>query len=82
MGKKIKAGCGAPKMAKHMPEEGVIIPESKSEEEVQSMIMVGKPAPGFTMQGYHKGEFKQFSLSEFAGKWVLLCFYPGDFTFV
>lgn len=46
------------------------------------MIKVGRPAPNFELAGYHEGEFKQFQLSEFKGKWVLLCFYPGDFTFV
>jgi peroxiredoxin (alkyl hydroperoxide reductase subunit C) len=46
------------------------------------MLKVGKPAPDFTLNAFHKGEFKQYSLSEFKGKWVLLCFYPGDFTFV
>lgn len=46
------------------------------------MIKVGRLAPDFQLAGYHEGEFKQFKLSEFKGKWVLLCFYPGDFTFV
>lgn len=46
------------------------------------MIKVGKAAPDFELAGYHNGEFKQFQLSEFKDKWVLLCFYPGDFTFV
>ena len=31
---------------------------------------------------YDKGKFANISLSEYKGKWVLLCFYPGDFTFV
>ena len=42
----------------------------------------GQKAPEFSAPAYHKGGFTQVSLSEFAGKWVLLCFYPGDFTFV
>lgn len=46
------------------------------------MITVGKKAPDFTAPGYHKGEFINIKLSEYLGKWVLLCFYPGDFTFV
>lgn len=46
------------------------------------MIKVGKPAPDFTAPAYLKGKFVNISLSEFKGKWVLLCFYPGDFTFV
>jgi hypothetical protein len=50
--------------------------------EVMSMIQVGKKAPDFTAPGYHKGKFINVKLSEYLGKWVLLCFYPGDFTFV
>ena len=50
--------------------------------EVTSMIHVGKKAPDFAAPGYQKGKFISTKLSEYLGKWVLLCFYPGDFTFV
>ena len=50
--------------------------------EVKRMIQVGKPAPDFVAPAYHKGEFTSVKLSEHLGKWVVLCFYPGDFTFV
>jgi peroxiredoxin (alkyl hydroperoxide reductase subunit C) len=43
---------------------------------------VGQKAPDFTAPAYYKGGFGPVKLSDFAGKWVLLCFYPGDFTFV
>ena len=43
---------------------------------------VGQKAPDFTAPAYHKGGFTSVKLSDFAGKWMLLCFYPGDFTFV
>jgi peroxiredoxin (alkyl hydroperoxide reductase subunit C) len=43
---------------------------------------VGQKAPDFTAPAYYKGAFTTVKLSDFAGKWVLLCFYPGDFTFV
>jgi peroxiredoxin (alkyl hydroperoxide reductase subunit C) len=46
------------------------------------MIKVGQKAPDFTAPGYQQGKFINISLSEHLGKWVLLCFYPGDFTFV
>ena len=46
------------------------------------MIKVGQKAPDFTAPGYQKGEFINIKLSDYLGKWVLLCFYPGDFTFV
>ena len=29
-----------------------------------------------------KASFTNVKLSDYLGKWVLLCFYPGDFTFV
>jgi len=44
---------------------------------------VGKQAPDFEASAYIVGEgFKNLKLSDFKGKWVTLCFYPGDFTFV
>jgi peroxiredoxin (alkyl hydroperoxide reductase subunit C) len=44
--------------------------------------LVGQKAPDFAAPAYYKGGFGQVKLSDFAGKWVMLCFYPGDFTFV
>ena len=46
------------------------------------MSLVGKQAPDFDLEGYFKGEFNRFTLSECKGKWVILLFYPLDFTFV
>ena len=46
------------------------------------MSLVGKQAPDFDLEGYFKGEFSRFRLSEQKGKWVILLFYPLDFTFV
>ena len=43
---------------------------------------VRKPAPDFTAKAYVAGEFKDVSLSDYRGKWVVLFFYPLDFTFV
>ena len=48
----------------------------------KAMIKVGTKAPDFAAPAYHKGEFTSVQLSEHLGKWVVLCFYPGDFTFV
>lgn len=50
--------------------------------ERQNMIRVGKPAPDFTLPAFHKGKFGEITLADYRGKWVMLCFYPGDFTFV
>ncbi len=53
-----------------------------NKKEVKMAVQVGKKAPDFVAPAYHNGEFKDVKLSDYAGKWVLLCFYPGDFTFV
>jgi peroxiredoxin (alkyl hydroperoxide reductase subunit C) len=50
--------------------------------EKRTMIQVGKKAPDFVAPAYVKGEFTSVKLSDYLGKWVVLCFYPGDFTFV
>lgn len=46
------------------------------------IAQVGKQAPTFTARAFHKGEFRDIRLSDYVGKWVVLFFYPGDFTFV
>ncbi len=43
---------------------------------------VGGKAPDFEAPAYFNGGFKNIKLSDYKGKWVVLCFYPGDFTFV
>ena len=48
----------------------------------KKMIQVGKKAPDFVSPAYFKGDFTSLNLSDYLGKWVVLCFYPGDFTFV
>lgn len=48
----------------------------------RTMITVGRKAPDFTAPAYDQGKFVSVGLSEYLGKWVALCFYPGDFTFV
>jgi peroxiredoxin (alkyl hydroperoxide reductase subunit C) len=43
---------------------------------------VGQAAPDFEASAFVDGGFKNVKLSDFRGKWAVLCFYPGDFTFV
>jgi alkyl hydroperoxide reductase subunit AhpC len=45
-------------------------------------VQVQKEAPGFTSQAVVNGEFKPVKLSDYQGKYVVLFFYPLDFTFV
>jgi peroxiredoxin (alkyl hydroperoxide reductase subunit C) len=54
----------------------------KPVKEERHMVHVGEKAPDFVAPGYQKGKFINAKLSDYLGKWVLLCFYPGDFTFV
>jgi hypothetical protein len=56
--------------------------ETPKKEVVRVQARVGAPAPDFEAGGYHAGEFVNVKLSDYRGKWVVLCFYPGDFTFV
>ena len=46
------------------------------------MVQIGRPAPLFDAQGYMKGKFLNVKLSDYTGNWLVLFFYPGDFTFV
>ncbi len=46
------------------------------------MNLVGNPAPDFELEGYFKGQFIKYRLSDYKKKWVILLFYPLDFTFV
>ena len=45
-------------------------------------VRVGRPAPEFETPAYVNGAIKKVKLTDYRGKWVLLYFYPGDFTFV
>lgn len=81
MPEELKAGCERPDIGQ--PEAQVTEASiSNVKEEKKPMIKVGKPAPDFKAAGFHKGKFMSTSLSDYKGKWVVLCFYPGDFTFV
>ena len=58
-------------------EKSIVAQEAKMD-----IARAGAKAPDFSGMAYQGGAFKQVSLSDYAGKWVVLCFYPGDFTFV
>ncbi|MBA4336153.1 thioredoxin peroxidase [bacterium] len=47
-----------------------------------SSLQIGNPAPDFEMEGFFKGKVANYHLGDFKGKWVILFFYPLDFTFV
>jgi hypothetical protein len=56
--------------------------KSDHRKEKTMAIQVGQKAPDFAAPAYLQGKFTTVKLSDYAGKWLLLCFYPGDFTFV
>ena len=47
-----------------------------------SQLQITGPAPSFKGMAVVNGAFKQISLSDYAGKYLVLIFYPTDFTFV
>ncbi len=47
-----------------------------------NQLKPGCDAPQFTAKALKDGQFADISLSDYAGKYVVLFFYPFDFTFV
>ncbi|XP_014212857.1 peroxiredoxin-2 [Copidosoma floridanum] len=45
-------------------------------------LQISKPAPDFSGTAVVKGDFKEIKLKDYKGKYVVLFFYPLDFTFV
>jgi hypothetical protein len=56
--------------------------QQETKEVKMTTARVGKVAPDFEASAFINGGFKNVKLSDYRGKWVVLCFYPGDFTFV
>lgn len=54
----------------------------KPKEALSMLAKVGGKAPDFTAMAYQDGDFSEVRLSDYTDKWTILCFYPGDFTFV
>lgn len=46
------------------------------------MIEINKKAPDFEENAFVEKKIKKIKLSDYTGKWVILFFYPADFTFV
>lgn len=57
-------------------------PQTSEKEVKMALARVGHEAPDFEATAFVDGGFKNVKLSDYRGKWVVLCFYPGDFTFV
>jgi hypothetical protein len=81
----MKDGCVKPAGGPLMPAKPSDVPtKTPGVKEVEKMrAAVGKEAPDFEANAFVSGVgFKPVKLSDYKGKWIVLCFYPGDFTFV
>jgi peroxiredoxin len=45
-------------------------------------MKIGEQVKDFSFEVYQNEDFKKIKLSQFKGKWLVLAFYPADFTFV
>ena len=82
----LKDGCVTPAKGPILPgatpEESFMTTQSSPEED-DMRVAVGKEAIDFEASAFIEGYgFKPVKLSDYKGKWIVLCFYPGDFTFV
>lgn len=48
----------------------------------ETMVHVGEVVANFKAQAFHNNKIVDLSLSDFRGKWVVMVFYPADFTFI
>lgn len=48
----------------------------------QNKLEINAPAPKFEAKAFQNDEIKTVKLSNYKGKWVVLVFYPADFTFI
>jgi hypothetical protein len=80
-----KDGCVKPSKGPMMAETHKSnggAPANNQKEDIKMLARVGKPAPDFELSAYQDGGFRNVKLSDYKGKWIVICFYPGDFTFV
>lgn len=49
---------------------------------MENTLNIGKQSPDFTAEAFYDGKIKNISLRQYRGKWVILAFYPADFTFI
>ncbi len=50
--------------------------------EQSPLVQIGTSVPDYEFEAYHKKEVRTMKLSDFRDKWLVLFFYPADFTFV
>lgn len=77
-----KESCVKPAKGVLAPVEAEPVATNTPQEELKMQARVGKPAPDFEANALVNGGFTNIKLSDYKGQWVVVCFYPGDFTFV
>jgi hypothetical protein len=81
----LKEGCVKPARGPIVPAAGPAAGAAGApvQEVVKMQARVGMEAMDFEANAFLEGTgFKPVKLSDYKGKWIVLCFYPGDFTFV
>jgi|SRR3989338_1828651 len=58
------------------------MPSHTEEENTQGPIRIGDRVPNISFDIFYQGKEKRVKLQDYFGKWLILFFYPGDFTFV
>ncbi|MBI4250444.1 redoxin domain-containing protein [Candidatus Uhrbacteria bacterium] len=53
-----------------------------TERQCPALPTIGQPVPNITMSVFHNNEVSPTNLHAFKGKWLVLFFYPADFTFI
>jgi peroxiredoxin 2/4 len=46
------------------------------------MLTIGDSAPDFSLPGVYQDKVREYTLREMRGRWLVLFFYPADFSFV
>ena len=46
------------------------------------MLRINEKVPEFEAKAFHENKIKKIKLSNYRGKWLILFFYPADFSFV
>lgn len=44
--------------------------------------LIGKKLPNLSLSAYYQNDIKKIKLGDYKGKWLVLIFYPADFTFI
>jgi hypothetical protein len=81
----MKEGCVKPVRGPILPAlpplPGGVMPPPQERTKMQACV--GKEAIDFEATAFVEGVgFQPIKLSDYKGQWIVLCFYPGDFTFV